>query len=380
MDSLVESSLKNSALVLVIITLLYVAIAELKVTERMRIMLVYIFAGFLAFAGSFQLRYICFSALLVPILVLEFLSEDKKRLQMFTKFRYKMIDFAYRMLFEYAYGYFIIAMLTVFIEHRWHGNFKIHFAALSISCILMALTLRSIAAQKFSTKSVTEIIQKLETGTLTYDITDNRHSDVLFSILTSIEDQSYFSRRSTQHTLGFRTLIRKGLKYVLSRKKFNPFRLFRELFSRGYGTIEMQLIRTIGVQNGYQYTYRRKIFELIYSNLIFNGYREYLIREHGNYRLYKRFILQKYLENVDVSINGKLFRSYDSVSSIYKMYQGKSGLNQISNVEFFVWCLGLPRSWIHPGTIADCRKLMSRFNIDENDVYKTIRNISPGTI
>lgn len=368
METLIDTSLKNSALVLAIVTLLYVAIAELKMTERIRIMLVYIFAGFLAFAGSLQLRYICVGALVVPLLVLEFLTVDVKRQQLFTRPDYKILDFSYRMFAEYAYGYFILAMIATFTAHRWHDITLVHIIASLAALILVMLALLSVAAQKYATKPITKIVEQLEHSGLTYEMETTPHILVMLNILVRMEDQSYFARSNHQHTLSFLHLLTKGLERLRSGKFTQLIQALRDLFSRGYGTIEMQLLRSIGIDYGYQYTVRRKLFEILYANMLFNGYRAYLVRERGDYSQYRNFIILKYIENADVSINGNKYRPRNGVSSLLQMFH-KTDIAHITKEEFFIWCLGLPQyPHIYPGVLHYYNQLMDSFGINRQEV------------
>lgn len=63
----------------------------------------------------------------------------------------------------------------------------------------------------------------------------------------------------------------------------------------------MQLIRTIGLEFGsYKHVFRRKISELLYSNLVFNSYIKQLSVDSGTRKNIRYWILANYIGNVSV--------------------------------------------------------------------------------
>jgi hypothetical protein len=276
------------------------------------------------------------------------------------------------MFVEYAYGYFVLAMAMIFVAHRWSDHVAVHIIGLCAAIILIVLALLSVAAQKYATKPVTAIVDQLESTGMTYEIVVTPHIQTLIEILVRMEDQSFFARPKRQHTLSFRHLFVKGYERLRSGRLTDLVWTLRGLFSRGYGTIEMQLLRTIGIEYGYQYTVRRKLFELLYADIFFNGYFSYLVRERGDYSQYRNFIVLKYIENVDVSINGVKYRPRAGQSTLLQMF-GVRSMQSITKEQFFVWCLGLPqRAYIHPGILAYYYDLMNHFGIDYNEVVRLL--------
>lgn len=64
---------------------------------------------------------------------------------------------------------------------------------------------------------------------------------------------------------------------------------------RGYSTIEMQLMRTIAIKEGYGYTFRRKTFEIIYSKLFLDSLCKYYKTCNCNTRYFKDYLLFIYM-------------------------------------------------------------------------------------
>ncbi len=371
-----EEVLKSSTLLLIIVILLYVVITGLKMTERMRVMLVYLFSFVLALAGSFRLLHITSGAIVVLFLALEFLTDDIWRLQLFTNLRYKVADFLYRMFVEYSCGFFLLAMAAIFITHTWHPHELATIALYTMSIILMAAALFTLTAKKYATKSITNIVDQLEKDMLTYQLSVTPHMQTLFDILVDMEDRAYFNRTDHQHVIPFVYFLKKCFSYLRYRELTDIWPAFRGLFTRGYGTIEMQLLRNIGIEYGYQHTYRRKMFEFLYANMFFNGYRAYLVRGRGDYSHYRAFIIRKYIENVDSSVNGHIYRPYDGRSSLLRMFR-KKNIARISKEEFFVWCLGLPqRKHIYDTTVDSYEELIAKFTLDRQKIDHLLTRFS----
>lgn len=368
-----ENYLKNSTFLLIIITLLYAVLTGIKLTERKRVMLVYIFAYALALAGAFQIRVVFLSSTLVLFLALEFFTDDSLRPTLFVKFRYKLSDFLYRMFMEYAYSYFLLCMLSVFLTHVLNGPFVLRAISQLIAFLFLGIALHVLASQKYSTKSITSVIKRIEGDKLPHELKVTSKDRALNAILVGMEDRTYYERQPQQHSLPLFLVVGKVWNYLFHSASHNVISSFRSLFVRGYGTIEMQLIRSIGIEFGYGRTYRRKVFEVLYANMLLNSYREYLIRAHGDYHEFRNYILRKYIENVDSSVNGNLFRPDGRRSSLLRMFK-KNRMSDITKEEFFIWCLGLPqRDYIHETVLDFYSPFMQRFNISRIEVQKILR-------
>ena len=74
---------------------------------------------------------------------------------------------------------------------------------------------------------------------------------------------------------------------------------------RGYSTIEMQLMRTIAIKEGYGYTFRRKTFEIIYSKLVLDSLCKYYKTCNCNTRYFKDYMntAKNMVDNSDVLKN-----------------------------------------------------------------------------
>lgn len=67
--------------------------------------------------------------------------------------------------------------------------------------------------------------------------------------------------------------------------------------SRGYSTVPMQLVRSLGIKRGYNYKYRRKIFEILYSRMFFKGIERMLNEDQVAQRQYfKKYLIYIFIK------------------------------------------------------------------------------------
>ena len=127
-------------------------------------------------------------------------------------------------------------------------------------------------------------------------------------MLVAFEDKTFFNRNEDSHTVLSPLIMAGAFKYINKNTLSRPFQVIRKIFSRGYGTIEMQLIRNIGVERGYDTcVLRRKAFEIIYSTIIFNSYRRQFSKDSDSVRNYKYWVLWCYMQKVPVKFSRRFF-------------------------------------------------------------------------
>ena len=136
-------------------------------------------------------------------------------------------------------------------------------------------------------------------------------------------------------------------------------------YLRGYSTIEMQLIRTLAVKDGYTtHTYQRKIYEFVYSTIFFDSLKNYYrYHEYNNLYEFKYYIIYLYIMIAPIRINGK---NYDNIRKLYN----KEELNKITIEEFYIWTFGLSHGSIGPYLLESI--LLEAFNIDRKKLSNLI--------
>ena len=67
-------------------------------------------------------------------------------------------------------------------------------------------------------------------------------------------------------------------------------------FVRGYSTIEMQLLRTLAIEEGYSCIFRRKIFEILYAKLFWKNLKVYYKNCDCDTFYFKDYLLFLYMQ------------------------------------------------------------------------------------
>lgn len=264
-------------------------------------------------------------------------NSDSERAKLFP-IQYKFVDYLFRIIFEY-YGW-LYAAVVAFLSLSDSLGFSASLAqilGLAMTVVLPALLSRS----HFSTRSISVIIRDLRQK-CPVDAYSNREENISkYKILSEMEDKDFFCRRDNQHSITLRWIMRGARRYLSFSHMRHPIKSAKEILRRGYGTIEMQLVRTLGIEFGsYPCRIRRKAFEVIYSNMIFNGFAQQFEKESGSRKHLKTWIAQCYINNVSVKFGDRELYPGRGGSTVEQLY-GRS-FEEISNEEFFVWCLGLP--------------------------------------
>lgn len=367
-----ESLLNNNIFLLYIITMLYVAITGVKMTERKRISLIYIFSFTLTIVGSVPAAYTITGSAIILFIYLEIMCDDYMKIKLFCSVKYKILDFLYRIVIEYAYQYFVISIALLGIPALF-GYIIINYI---LSGLFILISIFSLASQKYLTKNITDIISKIENKELINEMVISKNTKEILPILTSMEDATFFTRGDRQHTIPLKYVANKGFGYIKKYRLKYVLRMIGGVFNRGYGTLEMQLIRLIGIELGYDtHRYRRKIFEILFSNIILNSYRDYLIRQGVDCSLYREFIVLKYIENAPIKLNGRKFYP-GNVSSLLRLFDRET-IEKITKEEFFVWCLGLPQ-WQKVGStvLSFYSDIAEKYDIDLEIVYRELDRLS----
>lgn len=142
----------------------------------------------------------------------------------------------------------------------------------------------------------------------------------------------------------FRYVLRK-IKEKIASSTWSVMYFFHRLKSkiRGCSTLEMQLIRCIGIEKGYdKCVVRRKFFEFFYTYLFFNGLKNYYENTQNNKRReFKKFILYVYLHSIRINMFGNEFKSID------KLF-GDAKVRDWDIDEFYVAILSLTGARVTP--------------------------------
>lgn len=236
--------------------------------------------------------------LLVLFLELEFLGDRFKKIILNNVFE-KIIDFAYMMIAQYeivSYTAALVLSSTWVIEKCGDCG---KYVILLISVVAVYFACKGVSAERYKVNTFEQMKEKIDKIKKYRDFLREKcfiksPESVLF-----IEDRSFFNRGEKYTFFNSYYLQKKYTKkvkkimkrFIGSRDKKNKIKKFL----RGYSTIEMQLLRTLAIQEGYNCVFRRKIYEIIYSRLFIKNLRLYYEVCECKTTEFKKYLLYLYM-------------------------------------------------------------------------------------
>ena len=365
---------------LFVVVMLFIAISRVNLNDQKKVGLIYLFSFLLFFFQVVDVWTVLIGSAVALFLMLEIFSNDENRVTMFG-FKHKIVDYLYRLFIEYYCSFFIIAIgmmwLCANIINTLPDNREIFVIVSTVLAFLvLAISIINLVRKKFSTFPITYIMSKIKSGIELHELRVTNELQEKFDLLAAFEDRMYFMRKNSQHTPTIIYTLKKIFSKITMNKLLHPFRELDSLFSRGYGTIEMQLIRTIGVEFGFELCrVRRKFFEVLYSNIILNSYRSLGSKDGEKFLYWRQFIMQKYIDNVPVKFGSLHVYPKENLSSLMRLF-GVSMIGKISSEQFFVWCLGLPHYRnVGKHAVEMHNDIINEFSLDKNKILKILSGI-----
>ena len=210
-----------------------------------KIILVYLITFLSVLLNITNPTFILLIDLLAFFIALELLCDDSRKLYLFS-LKSRIIDLLFILFFEYHFLAFALSIIMLSINNE---VFLLAFTIRAISVIFFFTSILNVSRQKFMTKSVSDVACILEKLPITGCNIDKM--DEKYHMLVAFEDKTFFDRSAKSHSLFSPNIAKNILEYINCRHILHPVDSIRCVFGRGYGTIEMQLVRTLGVENGY---------------------------------------------------------------------------------------------------------------------------------
>lgn len=301
---------------------------------------------------------------ILSFLFLEVFNNDTDHLQWLNAYD-KVADYIFKLIFIYHLPLFIIAIYISKLDMSSYfstANIIMPLIA-SLIAFIVILTITNSSFKPKKTKSIFETFNKFIKKHKSF----NKNDEDKFNILISIEDKTFFNRNKKEHTSLSKDITLNKIAHI---SKLNIIKIFRNansLLLRGHATIEMQLIRTIGLDNGYDCTIKRKAYEFIYADMYFNALER---NKHLDNKTFKKVLLMCYIESVSVKINSAIYNK----KTIHKIF--KKNFRHLTNEEFFVWCLGLPHYREINNRVVDLHKqTIEYFRLDKAEIIRIIETL-----
>ena len=375
-------------------------------TKRQKISLIYATTIAMELISKYSWTLTLVMLLISMFILEEYLSDDKVKCELLGNVRYKMIDFTYQFIFIDA-GIGIIINIIVSDERLCGFLREIPidgFYGVNIGILL--ITIHMLNTSKFGLYDFQTIKRHFDQFDGKKIMWDSQELQRRFDIMVGLEDKSYFDRENSynwfsveflkykietyrenrawkKHFKAKRSwrynlkciwrLIKRFrlIRYVINRfvEKFSESKwsidyFFRRLKMkiRGCSTLEMQLIRNIGIEKGYdKCIIRRKMFEFVYTYIFFNGLRDYYENtQNSKRREFKKFILYVYLHSIRLNMFGNDFKTID------KLFKKDQRVEQWDIDEFYVAILSLTGAPVTPKRMVLYPQVVNEIGIDLN--------------
>ena len=344
--------------------------------ENQRMFLLYLFTYALAFFKIFRISASLLLLVLITFVFLEYLSVDKKKLTLITNLIYKCVDYTFMMLFQYHFFWIFIAFLILHFSHYEYFS-KYQYFLKIISILPLCWGSHLAISQPFKIKSITDMCKVFDDFP-PYQFEYSEEMQEKFDLLCAFEDKTYFQRKKSYSCIsieyffcflrnhGFPSglFFRKAFYNISTAQKRGY--VSANLFSRGYSTPEMQLLRSVGILRGYdRYKIQRKVFEVLYSKIFFSSLKEY--HEANTYlRLnhYRHYLLYVYFQTVMTKIHGQ---KYTPLSSVF---ENEKDITTWSMEGLFIACLGLCFRNVSDENLALYNDIIHRFELNTARIKK----------
>lgn len=341
--------IQNNLFLLFLLTILAVFNYS-SLEEFQKVTLIYIISYALRFFNLMSTGNVIFLIGLALFLFEEVLTKDEMKFKILTNPFYKFVDFLYISFFQYHLGYILLSLFPL----SFHCSQRLYLIQKVPSVLLFLIGITLVLHHRFSLNSFTEMYAPFAQFPLN-KVDFNEKLKQKYTILISIEDKHYFQRK------GYTCLNWNYITLVISEKtrhlRFSY--TIKYLFisgkhfisnvvhgSRGYSTIPMQLIRSIGIRTGYDCTFRRKNYEFLYSKMFFDGlksfYKENNFAKQNHFRQYLLYI---YFHTVHTQLDDEIvFSKFLNAFDMQYKNPNIKDIYECSNEGVFIACMGLSNS------------------------------------
>ena len=319
--------------------------------EYQRISIIYITVYSLMVTKIIGVELAIMFLILTMFCFLEILTKDETKFKIIVNPIYKVLDCLYLSFFQYSFLEILVAILLWYISSRVSFCGSVIFLRIS-SIIMIIVAVTHTLQQKFIINSFSEMY-KIFIDYPINKVNFNKKLDEACNILVSIEDRTYYERK------GYTFLSINSIKCILKRK-LEYFKLADKLKytcltgkkfiwnvlkeDRGYSTIPMQLIRALGIKRGYNYKYRRKVFEFLYSRMFLEGIKRMLHDDKVAKRDHiKQYYLYIYFHKVNTFLGDATFSKFLNAFDMQYKSKNKKDIYECSNEGIFIACMGLSK-------------------------------------
>lgn len=400
---------------------------------KTKVSILYIIFFLLFITRQYNMSTLLIIFLLILFIFLEFIYLDEFARKILKNPIFLLLDFLYKIVFEYKILYFMFSIFICseqlrniiknfvyndFFKKYWNlifeyklGN-QYDIVVLLIAVVTLFIGVIKCFNNEFDTCNFTEIKNKMDKIKMFSNFRKNTKLYDFSNMLIHREDRSYFLRNNSYSWLSFEfikyRLYRmyeycldnyfisvKILKYVVNslilftymtlkflKLLFKSIHFLIKIFykviirrnkikkyMRGYSTIEMQLIRTLAVNDGYSsHILQRKAYEFIYSTIYFKSLLKYYeYHQYSNTEEFKYYLIYLYIRVAPAKINGRV---YKNILSLYR----KNKINDITMEEFYIWTFAISFRKINKDLII--QEYIDMFQLDKKKLRSVISRLN----
>lgn len=381
MDGLLLGLLTNDIIVLYFIICVGIISFEIFRT-RQKVMIIYL----ITYLACCYNRLNNALGIVLPILFLfvyfEYIYNDIAKEKLIRKFIYKILDAVFLLVVQYGFIYYLLSLIlqSEYISDLYNNTIWYYFSKV-LSIAILTICVHRVSINIFEILPYSEFMKVFELNPI-YKFPFEQIDYNKFKLLVDIEDKSYLYRKKSY------SLISKeffGYKYSNFTENINGC-TFHEKISyikysiknycektqhwRGYSTIEMQLIRNIGI-DGYPQTLKRKLYENVYAPILLKSLKSYLSGRYSiNLEHYKEYLIWIYFKSVKCRI-----KNID-IMPVCSAFESEH-MEDWSMESLFIACMGLShkgKEWYQEEPYS---KIINKYGLDMlkiNEMYDKYSN------
>ncbi len=393
-----ETMFEGNTIVLYLLCMYYIFSSKDLNFDNKRIMIAYLFIVIIRGFDILDSKISLSLFIAITFVYFEFMINDGFKLKIIKNNFYKLIDYFFIMIFQYKFLYFLLLMF--FLSHTYCDLIATYiFFVIAQRMVVIFLSLylfNRLCNIDFKLRSYDDVnnrlIEKVDFG----NYPKNKITNQMKDILLYYEDRTYYYRKNNYTLLCF-----YYFKYKLNitgqvqitnfklKKVRIYFRYIKVIFLeichfikilfdyfvlkkpiRGFSTIEMQLLRTAFVSEGYEKKPKtRKIFEIIYSHIFYSGLKKYY---KNNFQTisdmyFKDYLLLEYTYFAPIFINKRRYKN------MYELFDSE----KLNKEEFFVAVLGLSNRRIYKWRMFRTKYEyeIEKFHLDKKRLEQALKKV-----
>lgn len=319
---------------------------DLKLEQRLSIMYISIYA--LVITKTIGLKMAIIFIFITMFCYLEVFTDDIMKRKILINPLHKFIDCVYLSFAQYHLFYIILSISFLYYKFEILLSEYVFWLKI-ISVFFFIIGILKLLRQKYIINPFDKIYEIFDAYPINKVDYSNSRLQEAFIILTSIEDTYYFERKSYTFLS-----IRYIFRFIIDKfKSYNILCLLKQtakfaenliFFKRGYSTIPMQLIRSLGIAKGYNCTIRRKIFEIIYPKMFFDSVKHLLKEDLVSKRdHYSEYLLYIYFHVVKTFLGDAVFSKFLNAFDMQYSRKNKKDIYSCSKEGIFIACMGLSK-------------------------------------